>query len=127
MEKACVDTSILIDHRRTKPRQDSLFFKLSLRYELVVSSITVFELWKGDSSNEDTFWEELFERMQVLEFDATAAKIAGVDYAFLEKTGQRVGIEDILIAATAKRYKFPIATTNTNHFSRIPDLQLVVL
>lgn len=127
VESICLDTSILIDHRRTKPRQNSVFFDLSRKYELVVSSVTVFELWKGDSTNETAFWEELFERMQILTFDTAVAKIAGIDYLYLEKTGQRIGAEDVLIAATAKRHNLRLATTNVNHFNRIPDLQLVDL
>ena len=127
VETICLDTSILIDHRRTKPRQNSVFFNLSRRYELVISTVTVFELWKSDSTNETAFWEELFERMQILAFDTAAAKIAGYDYLFLEKSGQRIGAEDVLISATAKRHNLRLATTNANHFSRIPDLQLVDL
>ena len=126
-ETICVDTSILIDHRRTKPRQTSVFFTLSQKYKLVISSVTVFELWKGDSSDETDFWEELFERMQVLAFDTVTAKIAGIDYLYLEKSGQRIGVEDVLIGATAKRYNLRLATTNVAHFSRIPNLQLVHL
>ena len=126
-ETICVDTSILIDHRRTRPRQNSVFFDLSWRYELAVSSITVFEVWKGDSTNETDFWEAFFERIQILAFDTTAAKIAGHDYLFLEKSGQLIGAEDVLISATAKRHNLRLATTNVNHFSRIQDLQLVDL
>ena len=128
-ETICLDTSVLIAHKRSKLKTDTLFFRLASTYQrFAVSTVTVFELWRGDSQpDEKVFWEDFLSRMQVIELDSETARIAGIDYLYLEKSGQRIGTEDILIGATAKRHKLRLATTNTGHFSRIPDLELVHL
>jgi predicted nucleic acid-binding protein len=63
MELICIDTTILIDHRRTKDKSNSLLFRLSANFSLAVTAITVFELWKGDNTGEDAFWAQLFSKM----------------------------------------------------------------
>lgn len=128
-ETICLDTSVLIAHKRSKSKTDTLFFRLGSTYQqFAISTVTVFELWRGDSRpDEKVFWEDFLSRMQVIDLDAETARIAGRDYSFLEKSGQRIGAEDILIGATAKRHNLRIATENVSHFSRIPDLQLVDL
>ncbi|MCU0348584.1 MAG: type II toxin-antitoxin system VapC family toxin [Saprospiraceae bacterium] len=127
MELICLDTTILIDHRRSKDKSQSLLFKLSFQYNLAVTSITVFELWKGDNTNEDAFWMQLFSKMTLLDFDVDSGKIAGADFLHLKQKGQIIDIEDILIGGVAKRNNLRVATTNTNHFSRVEGLQLIDL
>lgn len=128
-ETICLDTSVLIDHKRSKSKTDTLFFILASSYQqFAISTVTVFELWRGDSQpDEKVFWSDFISRMQILPFDTAIAKIAGLDYLYLEKSGQRIGVEDVLIGATAKRHNLRLATTNVNHFSRIPHLGLVDL
>lgn len=45
-------------------------------------------------------------------------------YADLQQRGELIGDADILIAATALEHNFVLITNNTNHFQRIPGLQL---
>jgi predicted nucleic acid-binding protein len=47
MELICLDTTILIDHRRAKDKSKSLLFRIAARYSIAVTAVTVFELWKG--------------------------------------------------------------------------------
>jgi predicted nucleic acid-binding protein len=56
-----------------------------------------------------------------------SGKIAGADFLELKNKGQMIDIEDILIGGVAKRNQLRVATTNPNHFSRIPELHLVDL
>jgi predicted nucleic acid-binding protein len=65
--------------------------------------------------------------MTLLDFDVESAKIAGRDFLDLQKKGQMIDIEDILIGATSKRNQLRVASTNTRHYSRITGLQLVDL
>lgn len=127
MELICLDTSILIDHRRAKDKSVSLLFRLSAKFSLAVTSITVFELWKGDNTGEDAFWEQLFSKMTLLDFDTESGKISGSDFLDLKKKGLLIDIEDILIGGIAKRHQLRVATTNPNHFSRIQGLVQVDL
>ncbi|GAB3924946.1 type II toxin-antitoxin system VapC family toxin [Larkinella terrae] len=126
-EKICVDTNLLINHRRTLQKGSSELFDLTIKYEIVTTSISVFELWRGDQTDESFFWEKLFQILPVLPFDTECAKIAGQDFLLLRKQGLTIGVEDVLIAAVAKCHGLRLATLNTKHFSRIPDLKLVDL
>lgn len=126
-ETICIDTNLLIDHRRTAQKAQSKLFELASKYELVTTSISVFELWRGDNSDEGLFWEELFRLIPILNFDAEAARIAGADFLYLRKQGMLIEVEDVLIAAVAKRHSIRLATANYKHFSRVPGLQLIPL
>ena len=120
-----ISPSILIDHRRAKDKSKSLLFRMTSHYSFAITSISVFELWKGDNSGEDAFWLKLFSNMTLLDFDVESAKIAGRDFLELQRKGQMIDIEDILIGATAKRNQLRMASTNTKHYSKITGLQLV--
>jgi len=45
-------------------------------------------------------------------------------YAFLYQAGQLIGDADLIIAATALSEGLVLVTSNTSHYSRIPDLSL---
>jgi tRNA(fMet)-specific endonuclease VapC len=124
METILIDTSILIAHRRSKNKSQTLLFELSGNFLLAVSSITIFELWRGDNSDEDNFWENLFLNFQILDFDINSAKIAGKDFLYLQKKGLPIGVEDVLISAVAKSNNIKLASNNLKHFERIPDLKI---
>jgi tRNA(fMet)-specific endonuclease VapC len=124
METILLDTSILIAHRRSKNKSQTLLFELSGNFLLAVSSITIFELWRGDNSNEDDFWEKLFLNFLILNFDTNSAKIAGKDFLYLQKKGLPIGVEDVLIASIAKSNSMRLASNNLKHFERIPDLKI---
>ena len=38
----------------------------------------------------------------------------------------RIGLADLLIGATARRHKLPVATLNLKHFDRIPQINLII-
>ena len=122
-----MDTNILIAHRRSKDKSKSVLFLLASKYELAISTVSVFELWKGDNSGEDDYWERLFAQMTILDLEIESAKIAGKDFIDLRKKGQMIDIEDLLIGAIAKNNKLRVASQNTKHFSRIAGLSLVDL
>ncbi len=65
----CLDTNILIAHKRAK-REDkdkTLLYRLSARnYCFAVSSITVYELLRGDNRDEDCYWKNMFDDMEIL-------------------------------------------------------------
>ena len=98
---------------------------LSGSFAFAVTSITVFELWKGDNSGEDHYWLNLFSKMEMLDFDVDSGKIAGNEYLKLKHQGQMIDVEDILIAGVAKRHSLRVATTNQAHYRRIDGLGLV--
>jgi len=71
----CLDTSVLIDFYRKKDKSQSLFFKLTEQYSIfAVSAITEYELYLGNSQEQNIFWDDFFSRVIVLPFDSKAVK-----------------------------------------------------
>ncbi|MEO6547733.1 MAG: type II toxin-antitoxin system VapC family toxin [Ferruginibacter sp.] len=125
MEMICLDTNILIAHKRSKQKALTRLYQLSLEYTFAVTSVTAFELYRGDNSDEDIFWSQFFSQVKVLDFDLQTAMEAGRIYKELKSKGLMIDIEDILIAAIAITNKLTLATDNKNHFGRIGGLNLI--
>ncbi len=121
----CLDTDILIAHKRAKQKNLTKLYKLSLQYSFAVTTITAYELYRGDNSNEDIFWSRFFSKVTMLDFSLNAAKQAGVIYKQLKSNGLMINIEDILIGAIALTNNLKLATDNINHFNRIQGLELL--
>ena len=66
----------------------------------------------------------LLPAVNVLDFDAKAAYIAGQMRATLEANGTPLMFADIQIAAIACANDLILVTGNAKHFARIPDLQI---
>jgi tRNA(fMet)-specific endonuclease VapC len=54
----------------------------------------------------------------------TVIDIAAILWADLQRIGQPIEENDILIAATALYHDLPLATRNLAHFNRVPGLAL---
>jgi tRNA(fMet)-specific endonuclease VapC len=125
MEIICLDTDILIEHKRAKKREKTIFFDLSTKFEFSTTVITVFELLRGDDSEEDRFWKDFFARIPILNMDIDCSEIAGAIYRDLKQKGTMIGTEDILIASIAMKHKMKLATNNNRDFGRIDGLIVV--
>ena len=108
-----------LDHLRSKPN-----------HTLYTSSICVMELRYGSMLRKDfdIFWskinEQIISRINVLVFGEKEAIAAGDILAEMRKTGQHIGIEDSLIAASALINQCVMVTGNIRHFSRIPGMRV---
>jgi tRNA(fMet)-specific endonuclease VapC len=97
---------------------------------LFTSSICVMELRMGSALRDDadSFWgrisDEILSRVTILPIGAAEAKIAGDILASLRKSGQLIGIEDVLIAATAICRQLTAVTGNVSHFTRVDGLRV---
>ncbi len=127
MEIICLDTNILVDYWRAKKKDKgkTLVVALSNEYRLAVSVIAVYELLRGDDSEEDKFWKQFFSKVIILDFDIECAKISGDIYRFLKQKGTMIGTEDILIASVSMKHKCKLATNNIKDFGRIKGLNIV--
>jgi tRNA(fMet)-specific endonuclease VapC len=67
--------------------------------------------------------DDIISRIIVLPFGENEAYLGGDIQAQLQRTGQKIGLEDIFIAATALINKCILVTANTRHYSRIKDLR----
>jgi len=86
------------------------------------------ELRFGSMLREDfeVFWskisKEIISRVNVISLGEKEAMVAGDILANMRKTGQSIGIDDVLIASSAITNKCIMVTANTRHFSRINNL-----
>ncbi len=65
---------------------------------------------------------EVLSRVRILPFGERGAVRADDLLADLEAAGRPIGIEDVLIGATALVSSLTVATRNVRHFRRLPGL-----
>lgn len=129
MEIICLDTNVLIAHKRAKKndKDKTSLYRLTLEsYSFAVSIITVYELLRGDNKDEDLYWKAMFSNMTILPFDYNCAEQAARIYKDLKQKGQLIETEDLLISATALHHNLRLATGNVKHFERIAGLALLL-
>ena len=126
-ELILLDTSILIDYFRKTDKKNAIFYQLSAsrRYAFAASVVTEYEVYVGATSDQQKFWDTFFAKLQLLDFDSRCAKKAVEIQKQLKKKNQMIAIPDLLIGATAKTSELKLATTNTSHFKRIANLQII--
>lgn len=124
-----LDTDICIYISKKSPA--SVLRKLtSLSSEdACLSAITYAELRYGAEKSQlrdrnlDTI-SRLKKLIPVLPFGEDASEEYGVIRSYLEKKGQPIGGNDLLIAAHAKALGLVLVTNNTREFLRVPGLSV---
>ena len=99
------------------------------RGNVAISAMTVGELFFGAEKSENTernrqLVEQFVGAMPMVQTDTAIMRRFGAEKARLQMAGTPVEDADILIAATALSMDVPLATGNTRHFIRFPDLEL---
>ncbi len=128
MDLICLDTNVLIAHKRAKTadKDKTLLYCLAAQdYRFAISSITVYELLRGDNQDEDHYWNTMFINLKILPFDFACAEQAAKIYQDLKQKGQLIEAEELLIGATALHHQLKLATGNRRHFERIAGLVLL--
>jgi len=126
-----LDTNILSELIKKRPNP-FLLDRLSLQppESLFTSVVCVMELRMGSALRRDfqAFWrkicEEILSRVIIVPIGEAEAEAAGDILANLRRTGQLMGIEDVLIAATAITHRLVAVTANVGHFSRVEGLSV---
>jgi tRNA(fMet)-specific endonuclease VapC len=113
---------------RPEPVGKRIASAITHRRSVSVSSIGLFELWYGIGKSVHVdqnvrALEVFLDPLQILPFDADAARIAGNIRADLERNGRPIGPYDYLIAAQAIRHNLTLITANEKEFSRVPALR----
>jgi len=124
-----LDTNILSELIKKRPNPSLLTRLRSIPAQrLQTSSICVMELRFGSTLREDSeiFWEkiekEIISKVRVISLGENEAHVAGDILARFRQTGQSIGIEDVLIAASALTHQCVMVTANVRHFKRIDGL-----
>lgn len=125
-----VDTNVFIQSERRGQTVD--FSPWQEEGNTFISVVTLSELLVGvhraDSESRRVrraaFVEAILSRVTVLDFTSEIARIHANLYSTLAQQGQLIGAHDLIIAATALRYGFPVLTSNLAEFRRVPGLQV---
>jgi predicted nucleic acid-binding protein len=125
MEIVCVDTNILIEYYRHKDKSQTRLYQLSHNYEVAVPVLVEYEILRGEKSSSDSFWVQFFDSVTILPFDRACAREAADIYTHLRQSNLHQQPLDILIAATARAWNYPVATLNTKDFNQIPGVRIV--
>jgi predicted nucleic acid-binding protein len=126
-----LDTNILSELIKKRPNPHLIKCLSSQSSEnLFTSVICVMELRMGSALRDDfhlfckRISDEIISRVNIIPIGADEAQAAGDIIAILRKTGQLIGIEDVLIAATAITHRLTAVTANVNHFNRVEGLSV---
>jgi predicted nucleic acid-binding protein len=126
-----LDTNVLSELVRKKPTREVVRRLRQLRgQELTTSAVCVMGLRHGTARHPQggKLWQRLSQtvlpRVQVLSLGEEEARDAGDLLATLEERGVKIGLEDVLIGATARTHGLTLATRNIRHFERIDDLRV---
>lgn len=97
--------------------------------EIGVSAIVVSELQYGVAKSSQPernhqLLDAFLRPFQVVPYDEAAAEAYGFIRADLEKKGQPIGREDLLIAAHALAADLTLITNNEAEFKRVPNLRV---
>ena len=125
-----LDTNVCIAVINGKsPRMETKVLQaLKTGDELMVSSVSAFELWYGvekserRSANAQRLMSFLADYVIALSFDEEDARAAGTIRVELESTGRRIGEYDLLIASQALRHGMTLVTANVKEFGRVKNL-----
>jgi len=126
-----LDTNILSELVKKRPNPHLIKHLSAQSPEHLYSSvICVMELRMGSAMRHDfhRFWkricEEILSRVQILSIGSDEAQVAGDILADLRTSGQWIGIEDVLISATAITHRLTAVTGNVSHFKRVKGLSV---
>lgn len=91
---------------------------------IVVAAELRYGSTKKDSSQLTAQLEAVLGAIEVLALEAPVDAVYGVIRASLERAGQPIGANDLLIATHAVSLGLTVVTDNEREFSRIKDLQI---
>ena len=128
MIRYVLDTNVLVDVLKDKPKGARDRFREIGIDNCVVSDITVYELYTGAAASANPeknkcFLESMFAKLTVIPASDGYWK-AAQEKVRLTKAGTPIEEKDLLIGCTALEYGLTLVTGNTKHMSRIDGLQV---
>ncbi len=123
-----LETTFLIDlereHQQGTPRAAIAFLEANGDARLYLPFIVAGEFAAGVSMRDRARWEAFLAPFYVLPSTADVSWQYGRAYRHLSLNGQLIGANDLWIAATGLAYGMPVVTRNTEHFRRVPGLEV---
>jgi len=125
----CLDTNTCIYHlNNSAPKLSERLEKMSFR-DIKIPSMVAAELFYGaekGAKREYNFKiiEAFLSLYEILHFDERAARVYAATRAELERRGQVIGGNDLVIAAIALSNDAVLVTHNIDEFSHVKGLKL---
>lgn len=125
-ELICLDSTVLIEYFRKVDKTHSFLYKLTPHHpHFAVSILTQYEIYIGSNLEQDLFWNQFFQNIEVLPFENQACIEAIKIFQELKAQNKLIDTADLLIGATALSLGLKLATLNEKHFKRIEGLSLI--
>ena len=127
-----LDSSLLIADERED--FDLAAWLRSRPPEAVATSVITFvELWFGIELEQTAIkarrrrrWlEKIFRRLEVVTLDTHIGRIHARVWAELTRAGRMIGPHDLIVAATALRRDWAVATFNVREFQHVRGLEVI--
>ena len=127
--KYFLDTNVIADSIRGKKQRLFDYFSRISASDIYVSAIVVAELEFGAAHSNDyaknkRLYEDFITDFTVVPFEKSHSVVYGEIRHYLTAKGTPIGLNDMLIAATAIANDAVLVTHNTDEFARIPNIRL---
>jgi tRNA(fMet)-specific endonuclease VapC len=126
-----IASDVLIQSERKKLDLDA-WLRSHAQDEIRIAAITVAELFRSAqrappplSTRRQRFLERALEVLEVVPYTEKAAIEHARLWASMESTGQRIGMHDLILAATALETGATVVTFNARRFAAVPGLTVV--
>jgi tRNA(fMet)-specific endonuclease VapC len=100
--------------------------------EIKMAAITVAELWRSaeraagpHGARRQQFLTRVLEVVEVVPYSEKSAVLHAQLSAVIESTGQRIALQDLMLAATALECGATLVTFNTRRFAAVPGLTVI--
>lgn len=119
-----VDTDVLINYLRNKPRAVAEFAQIGFA-EITITSVTAMELFQGVRDRHELVEVKRFLRSFELVYPSTKANQLATRWAAeFCLSHSPIDIADLLIAAVAVLNGYELHTDNKKHFRHLPGLRI---
>ena len=123
-KKICLDTDACIAIINRKGPYQNILDKI-LYSRIFISTISLFELFLRTTNIGPV--ENFIKDLEILDFDAIAARKSSEIKKVLKSEGREVEIRDLFIASTAIVNDCTLSTLNIKDFKNIKELKLLEL
>jgi predicted nucleic acid-binding protein len=116
-----LDSDVVVDFLRGLPAAGRYIDGLAVTP--TCSELTRVEVVRGMRSHERRVTERFLATIRWVGVDEEIGALAGDLGRRFRRTHGALGVADLVIAATAQRLRFPLATPNIRHFPMFPGLE----
>ena len=131
MTRYLLDTNVLSETLKRRPAPGVIGrLRAVAAADLLTSAVCVMELRFGAARHPSgaALWDrierDVLALVDVLPFGAPEGRRAGELLAELESGGKPIGVEDVMIAATALTHGLTVASRNVRHLARVRGLRV---